>query len=447
MKRESYTTAFKLKVIQAAEETSNRAASRQFSIAESNIRLWRKSKTQLEKMPKSKRANRAHKLLYPEVDEKMLEWVAGYRAQGLAVSTVAIRLKAKMVAKEFNYPEFKASSRWCHKFMARHNLSVRKRTHIAQKLPEDVEGKVLDFQKYIITTRKQLRPPLCMIGNADQTPLTFDLPSDFTVNEKGASTISIKTTGHEKNRFTVMLACMSDGTKLPPYVIFKRKTLPKGIPFPSDIIVRAQTKGWMDRALMKDWVNVVWSRRPGGLLKIDHSLLVLDAFRCHRNPEFLNYIKNHHKTEVAIIPGGMTSILQPLDVGVNRPFKAMLRGKWQEWMHSGKKTLTPSGRIRAPDLQLMCQWISEAWRELDKACIIKTFKHCCISNAMDGSEDDILWEESTDSHNIVSADDYLERDDHSEHSDDDLYYADDVPDDVKRLLETSEVEEDFFGLK
>ena len=222
MKRESYTTAFKLKVIQAAEETSNRAASRQFGIAESNIHLWRKSKTQLEKIPKSKCANRAHKLLYPEVDEKMLEWVAGYRAQGLAVSKVAIRLKAKMVAKELNCPEFKALSHWCHKFMARHNLSMCKRMHIAQKLPENIEDKVLAFQKYIITIRKQLQPPLCMIGNADQTPLTFDLPSEFTANEKGARTISIKTTGHENTRrFTVMLACMSDGTKLPPYVIFK----------------------------------------------------------------------------------------------------------------------------------------------------------------------------------------------------------------------------------
>ena len=83
---------------------------------------------------------------------------------------------------------------------------------------------------------------------------------------------------------------------------------------------------------------------------------------------------------------------------------------------------------------------------LVKACIIKSFQGCYISNAMDGSEDDMLWEESTDCHNIASADDYLEADDHSEHPDDDLYYANDVYDDVEPLLETSEVEEDFFGL-
>ena len=35
-------------------------------------------------------------------------------------------------------------------------------------------------------------------------------------------------TGHEKDRFTVMLACLGDGSKLPSYVVFKRETLSKG---------------------------------------------------------------------------------------------------------------------------------------------------------------------------------------------------------------------------
>ena len=32
------------------------------------------------------------------------------------------------------------------------------------------------------------------------------------------------TTGHEKDPFTVMLACLGNGTKLPPYEVFKQKT-------------------------------------------------------------------------------------------------------------------------------------------------------------------------------------------------------------------------------
>lgn len=62
----------------------------------------------------------------------------------------------------------------------------------------------------------------------DETPVSFDLPTNYTVDNKGTKTVFIKTSGHEKCRFTVVLGCMVDGTRLPPTVIFKSKALPKG---------------------------------------------------------------------------------------------------------------------------------------------------------------------------------------------------------------------------
>ena len=87
-----------------------------------------------------------------------------------------------------------------------------------------------------------------------------------TVSEKGVKSISILTTGHEKDRFTVMLACLGDGTKLPPYVIFKWKTLPKNMNFPKGVIVRCQEKGWIDQGLVQDWLRTMWSK-VGALLE------------------------------------------------------------------------------------------------------------------------------------------------------------------------------------
>ena len=49
-----------------------------------------------------------------------------------------------------------------------------------------------------------------------------------TVNKKGANIVLIKSTGHEKSRYTVVLALMADGKKLPPMIIFKRMTKPPG---------------------------------------------------------------------------------------------------------------------------------------------------------------------------------------------------------------------------
>ena len=56
------------------------------------------------------------------------------------------------------------------------------------------------------------------IGNTDQTPLTFDIVTNSTLSEQKVKSVSIITTGHEKDRFTVMLACRWDKTKLLPYV-------------------------------------------------------------------------------------------------------------------------------------------------------------------------------------------------------------------------------------
>ena len=80
--------------------------------------------------------------------------------------------------------------------------------------------------------------------------------------------------------------------------------------------------GWFDDDITKDGLKRVWGRRPG--VGKDHSVLVLDAFRSHRSP-VVKSVLNAEKTDLAIIPGGMTSVLQPLDVSVNKPMKMALR--------------------------------------------------------------------------------------------------------------------------
>ena len=74
---------------------------------------------------------------------------------------------------------------------------------IAQRLPQDYEEKLVKFQRYVIAQRKKHDFELKYIGNADQTPLTFDIVTNSMVSEKGVKSVSILTTGHEKDRFNV----------------------------------------------------------------------------------------------------------------------------------------------------------------------------------------------------------------------------------------------------
>jgi len=80
--------------------------------------------------------------------------------------------------------------------------------------------------------------------------------------------------------------------------------------------------GWMDGEGIKLWLEKVWSKRPGGLLK-KPSLLVCDQFKAHVT-ESRKRFATKLKTHLAVIPGGLTSQLQPLDVSGNKLFKGFM---------------------------------------------------------------------------------------------------------------------------
>ena len=128
-----------------------------------------------------------------------------------------------MKAKELHpgSEEFGASRGWLEKFLHQHGFTLRRKTTVSQSLPECYISKVVAF---IMKTRKMIHgehfsPSL--IGNMDETSLWLDIPGDTIVSQVGEQTVSVRSTGHDKARFTVVLAAMADGRKIKPYVVFK----------------------------------------------------------------------------------------------------------------------------------------------------------------------------------------------------------------------------------
>ena len=112
-----------------------------------------------------------------------------------------IRLKARMIAAEKDIQDFKGGPSWCFRFLGRKGLSVRTKTTICQQLPPDFEEKLTNFRNF---TQEKIAEnfigPQDVI-NMDEVPLTFDLPLSRTVNKKGESSVTLKTTGHEKTLY------------------------------------------------------------------------------------------------------------------------------------------------------------------------------------------------------------------------------------------------------
>ncbi|CAB5326169.1 unnamed protein product [Rhizophagus irregularis] len=160
---------------------------------------------------------------------------------------------------------------------------------------------------------------------------------------------------------------MADGTKLPAVCIFKLKNILKE-KFPYGIYIRANEKGWINEQEMLWWIENVWTSR--NCFGNPCSMLVLDSFRGH----IVNSIKNRlveKNTNIAVIPGGYTSKLQPLDVAINKGFKS---------------------KIKRPSYLTVATWVKELWDEVDENLIQRSFKSCGILTNINGSEDDCIFD-------------------------------------------------------
>ena len=162
--------------------------------------------------------------------------------------------KAKELSTD---PAFKASLGWYQNWKRRHSVSFRAKTTLAQRLPDDMEEKVVQFHRFVIAARQRVGYPLSRIFNMDETPMQFELPLSRSLKFTGSRTVAVKTCGAEKHSFNVALAVAADGTKLPPKVIFKgvrtRETLSFRISseFPS-----TKRDGWTSRAWRNGFASV-----------------------------------------------------------------------------------------------------------------------------------------------------------------------------------------------
>jgi hypothetical protein len=160
--------------------------------------------------------------------------------------------------------------------MRRHRLSVRAVTSVGHKLPVDWEEKMASFKLFVENAKSGVE--LEHIGNMDEVPVSwipvsFDITSNYTVDEKGSQDIRISTTGNE---------------------------------------------------MFNIWLQDVWRKRKNSLFT-SNSLLIYDSTRFHFTDQVKSVVKKYSK--IAVIPAGLTKKLQPLDLSVNKSFKSKMRTK------------------------------------------------------------------------------------------------------------------------
>ena len=92
-----------------------------------------------------------------------------------------------------------------------------------------------------------------------------------------------------------------------------------------------------------------------------------------------------------IIPCGCTKYIQALDVRRNKPFKTRMTELHDQWLSEDVHQFTEDGNMKLPTRKRIIEWVLDAWSQLFKENIIKSFKCCDLNLANDGMEDNFIY--------------------------------------------------------
>ena len=78
-----------------------------------------------------------------------------------------------------------------------------------------------------------------------------------------------------------------------------------------------QDNAWCDEQIMRKWIMQQWMPACSG-----HMLLALDVHKAQATEAIQDCLKEQCNTYPVYVPAGTISIVQPVDVVFNAPFKA-----------------------------------------------------------------------------------------------------------------------------
>ena len=357
---------------------SIRAACRALNIIPKQYREWSTTSRAMVEHGNAKAKSTAKgptSVLAP-IENDLLKFIFELREQGFAVSISTVVIQASRLMSEFQRKSSHARYQSVRRLIRKHSLVHRMGTHESQRSPSETAGLAQDYVQTIRPKLAQSNRHEDFILNMDQTPVPFTFNAKRTLESVGLRTIHIRKSTSDTKRVTCAMTVSASGRVLTPLLVFKGA--PNGriernefVTYPDDIEYACQSNAWMDERVMHIWIDRILKpyidQAPPGIVP----LLLLDSYRCHMMKSTVNAIEGLG-VEVEHIPGGCTSLCQPVDVGVNKPFKSRMRKLWEEWMIS---TGLHQGKIDPPTRKHIAEWCSVSSQDLPAQMVRNSWRH------------------------------------------------------------------------
>lgn len=237
---------------------------------------------------------------------------------------------------------------------------------------------------------------LSCILNLDEVPIPFEFFDGCTYHLKGEHTVtgSVSNTSWSKRQATLVLYIFADGQpRIKPKLIFHG--VPGGKIWQQEhqlwdprVTVELSESAYNNEELLVTWLEKELFKELGGR----GSLLVMDSASFHKTKKVRQLLRANQVT-LAVVPPGCTGLLQPLDVAVNKPFKALLRYHLEQILNA-EVDGEVSGRAAVSARRIaVTKAVGNAWDELcdqKRQVIVQSFVHTGIAINPTGSEDHFI---------------------------------------------------------
>jgi len=99
---------------------------------------------------------------------------------------------------------------------------------------------------------------------------------------------------------------------------------------------------------------------------------LLDEFKCHKQPICGRQL-SALGTDLAIIPGGYTCVLQPCNVGLNKPIQNVIRAQYDDWAAEHMASVASDANVPVPKREDIVPWLLKAWQGITEQSVRYTF--------------------------------------------------------------------------
>lgn len=346
---------------------SQRDAAVQLKISQSTLNDLLKSRAKIVAGQEPETRKRKREGKSKTVDEALLVWFKQGTAMKAPINRSILMEKATSLGKEMG-EDFQATDGWLTRWKGRHGIEYKK-LH-GEKADADEIGASAWIKNVWPTIIEKY--DASNIYNLDETGLYYRATPDYCmVFKKNPASAGKKL----KERITVALTCnMTGSDKRKPLVIGKSKNPRcfKGVKnLPVDY--RNNMNAWMTASLFEDYLRQ-WDS------KLDRKIaLLLDNCTAHP-PQLI--LKN---IDLIFLPANTTSIIQPLDQGIIKTFKTLLRSDMRRRIIDAIDGGEGSASEIAKKITVLdaIHMTHRAWGLVSAKCIINCFRKSGMISRID----------------------------------------------------------------